>query len=495
MRALFQSFLRNHDGQFALMMSILSLPLLAGVGLAIDYSYAVQSRNRLRAANDAAAFFAATEYKNVGTLPSQERVLSYLTANFNKAVGEVDPAVKEMSIKDMVLTLDSQVNAPVFIMGIFGQDMIEINATSSITVGQETQLEIALALDTTYSMTKTAGVTARQLDPNDNTLPPPAPNEPELRRIDALKVAALKFNNAILNTAGVKERARIAVVPFARYVNVGLANRNAQWMSVPDDSGPTGQQCYQYYEITGYKPCVEYTWYYDGVPVKGQWCEPVYGTTQKEECYPTGASVWSGCVGSRTEPDNLLDPYAGKKFPGLMNTWCNTEILPLTDDAVKVGNHISSLYANDFTYIPEGIMWGARMLSKDTPFTEAKGGGTLKEVKKILVLMTDGENQAMADLPAAPTHHVLTPDMDAQLVSSDVDKANVWTRQACEAAKADSVEIYAISFGTDLSGAAKQVLEKCATDASHYYDASNAAKLVGAFEQIAYRVSATYLSN
>ena len=64
-----KKFARSRDGQFALLMSLLSLPLLAAVGISIDYSYAVQTRMRLRDANDSAALYAAVEYKKHGACP------------------------------------------------------------------------------------------------------------------------------------------------------------------------------------------------------------------------------------------------------------------------------------------------------------------------------------------------------------------------------------------------------------------------------------------
>jgi hypothetical protein len=492
-----QKFLGSRDGQFGIIMALLSLPILAAAGLAVDYSYAVQSKNRLRAANDAAALYAAVEYRQTGSMPSQDKILAYLTTNFAASEGLAAPQIHSIKIKDYVLKLDSSVEIPMYLMGMFGHEILDIQTTSSVTIGEDTKLEFALALDTTHSMTKGAGVTASDLDPEGDLLPP-APGNPEITRIQALKVAALKFNNSILNADNLKDRSRISVVPFARYVNVGLANRHQPWLSVPDDSGPTGQQCYNNYEITGYGKCQPYTWYYDGVAVQGSWCPPIYGSKYTESCYPTGAMTWSGCVGSRDEPNNLTDPYGGVKFEGLLNTWCNSEILPLTDNATTVANHINSLWTNDYTYVPEGIMWGWRTLTKASPYTEADNSTPGHRVRKILIVMTDGENQAMADIPAAPTHHVLSPDtnvMPAAIYNADIAKANEWTGAACEAAKNDKIEIFTISFGADLSNAAKSVLEECASDKSHYFDATDAKKLVEAFETIAYRVTATYLSN
>jgi Putative Flp pilus-assembly TadE/G-like len=493
--SLLEKFARSRDGQYALLMSILSLPLLAAVGIAIDYSYAVQARVRLRAANDSAALYAAVEYKKHGVLPSQDRVLSYLATNFDRPAGDGDPAIVKMSVKDNVLTLDSHAEVPVFIMGIFGHDRTDIGTTSSVTIGDDTQLEISLALDTTHSMTQLTGVSSIKIDPDGTLLPP---DILDVRRIDALKVAALRFNNSFLNDPDLKDRSRIAIVPFARYVNVGIANRNAPWLSVPKDSGATGNQCTKYYEITGYGACEPYTWYYDGVPISGTWCPPVYGSNYTEQCTPTGGETWSGCVGSRNEPLNLKEAFSGVKFQGLMNTWCNSEILPLTDDAVKVANHISSLWTNDYTYIPEGVMWGWRMLTKAQPFNDVKSPTPDEKVRRILIVMTDGENQAMADIPGAPTHHVLSPDINVTpkaQYDSDVLKANQWTLEACGGAKDDDVELYTISFGSDVTPASKQMLKNCASDPEHYYDASDAAKLVEAFDEIAYRLTRTYLSN
>jgi Putative Flp pilus-assembly TadE/G-like len=492
---LFKRFARSRDGQFALIMSILSVPLFAAVGIAIDYSYAVQAHVRLRAANDSAALFAAIEYKKHGIMPPQARVLAYLTTNFDRPEGDGDAAIVKMDVKDKVLTLDSHAQVPVFIMGIFGYDKTDISTTSSVTIGDDTQLEISLALDTTHSMTQLTGIPSVKIDPDGTLLPA---GIQDVRRIDALKVAALRFTNIFLNDPDLKERSRIAIVPFARYVNVGLANRNAPWLSVPPDTGATGQQCSRYYEITGYGACQPYTWYYDGVPVSGTWCPPIYGTNYTEQCTPTGAQTWSGCVGSRNQPLNLTEAFGGVKFQGLMNTWCNSEILPLTGDAVTVANHISSLWTNDYTYIPEGVMWGWRMLTKAQPFTQVMAPQPDVKVRKIMIVMTDGENQAMADIPAAPTHHVLSPDINetpkAQY-DADVAKANQWTLDACGGAKADDVELYTISFGSDINAASKLMLKNCASDAKHYYDAADATKLIEAFDEIAYRVTRTYLSN
>jgi Flp pilus assembly protein TadG len=244
--SLIRRFGKNNSGQFAIMMSLISLPLLAAVGLSVDYSYAVQTRSRLRDANDAAALFAAREYKKSGVLPSNDTILGFLTSNFNKSSADIDPDIKNITVKDMVVTIDAHVSAPVFIMGIFGHDTVEISTTSSVTVGQSTNLEIALVLDTTKSMEAYTGNSSDELDPDHTYFNPP---KGDVTRIEALKYSAIGFASAIFDNPGLAPISRMSVVPFANYVNVGVSRRNEPWLDVPADSGSTGTACYNTQDV------------------------------------------------------------------------------------------------------------------------------------------------------------------------------------------------------------------------------------------------------
>ncbi len=478
----FSRFLRDKSGQFAIIFAIVVIPLLAAVGLAIDYSTAVQSSTRLRDATDAAAFFAATEYRRTGELPTNTEVLNFVSSNYNVAAGEYEPTLFDMTVVDGKLLLKTQVVRPLAIMGIFGNSDTVIDASSKVTISLDEDLEIALALDTTYSMTKASGASANQLDPTGQYLPN---GTTDVDRLTALKVAALKFTDSIFGFTGGTGSRRISVVPFSRYVNVGLSQRGQPWLDVPADSASTGTACSEwYYPIVGYSSdCTQQSYLYDGVEVKYQSCAPIYGEEKVQYCWPTGESKWNGCVGSRAEPFNLKENFANKKFPGLMNVTCGTELLPLSADKLKVANRISALSAADYTYIPEGVMWGIRTLTEVAPFVEAVTPSKTKKVRKILVIMTDGENQASADLPGSPTHY-----------GSDFAKADAWTTAACNAAKAEDIEVFSVTFGTDLSSAAKSIIRGCASKPSNYFDATSADKLIEAFEGIAAEVNRMYLA-
>jgi Flp pilus assembly protein TadG len=483
-RPLLKRFLTEKSGQFAIMFSLALFPILAGVGMAIDYSRLSQANVRLKDSTDAATFFASKYYREHGALPTMAQASDFLDANFAATGLEGTPVVDALTLNGNVINIKSHLVYPTMLMGVFGHSVNTLTADAGVTSDQDQPIEIAMVLDTTYSMTAQSGASGGQLDPTGDYLPP---NTTNIDKLMALKVAALKFNGILFADPATSPLRRVAIVPFSRYVNVGLSRRNESWMSVAADTPSSGQTCgTPYYPVVAYSNvCHPETYTYDGVPVTYQACEPIYGTTQITDCWPTSyGQTWHGCVGSRNEPNNLKQGFGGNKFVGIMDAWCGTEVLPLTNDKVALAAQISSLYANDLTYIPEGVMWGWRMLTKEAPFTEAKQPQPNKPVRKIMVIMTDGENQASADIPAAPTHN-----------SSNFGQADDWTTKACDNVKADGIEIYSVTFGMDISTTAKQIISGCASDPSHYYDAANAANLVSAFQSIASKVGAVRLTN
>ena len=231
---------------------------------------------------------------------------------------------------------------------------------------------------------------------------------------------------------------------------------------------------------------------YDGAMVPQTQCDYIIGP-EVTSCYMSGSGTyWSGCVGSRAEPLNLRDSSPSSRFPGLMNTGCGSELLPLVTDEAKVLNKISSLWPTGKTYIPEGVMWGMRTLSTDVPYTEGSTPSGIKKVRKILVLMTDGDNQAVSDLPSAATHRpIYSTEAD---YAANKEKTDGWTLEACSQAAAAGIEVFTISFGTDISAASRKLIKDCAADKDHYFDAMDAEELNEAFKAIAADVSGFYLS-
>ena len=487
--SLAKSFTADRSGQFAVILSLCLLPLLAAVGIGVDYSYSLQTKTRLQDSSDAAALFAAIEYRKKTKLPDKSKVLNYVTSDFAKATGENEPVITGYKYDNGKIYVDAQVKAKHHIMQIFGKKYSTVGVTSVVNVGSQEAIEIALVLDTTASMAALSGTSTADLDPDGKYFGTPSAN---VTRIEALRFSASQFTTSVFATDAGAGLVRISVVPFADYVNVGVPNRKAAWMSVPDDVVAAGPDvCYDYTPVTSTTNCRQEMATVDGAQVPVTVCDYTYGPPEKV-CYKTGGETWYGCVGSRAEPLNLRDSSPTTKFTGIMNVWCANPLTELTAVETDVLTTINSLGTNGHTYIPEGIMWGMRTLSTLTPFTTVKTPVGVEKVRKIMVLMTDGDNQAVADLPAAPTHHAIASYMPTYV--DDKKKTDKWTLDSCKEAKKAGVEVYTISFGTDISADSRALIKDCAYDKDHYFDAKDAKALSEAFKSIAAKLQGFYLA-
>jgi von Willebrand factor type A domain len=357
-------------------------------------------------------------------------------------------------------------------------------------------LEFALALDTTKSME------------TDN-------------RIGGLKTAANNFIDILFDMKDRGADVQGAIVPFARYVNVGVSRRNEPWMDAPKDvdTRKTVEKCGMVTPVVGEKDCKtvitaahtinhpavdKICWLEDGFKrcsdAKPAWtenvaarkdtvCEPIYGPAKKEcKIVQTGSlTKWKGCVSSREDPLNVTEAYDGNKFPGVMKVKCGSEIQPLTDSRSSLVKKINGLVTDDDTYIPEGVMWGMRMLTKSQPFTEGKPAtGNAKPVRKALVVMTDGKNSVSptTEPSAEPWKDGISVNKILH-IGGDESLANKYTTKACNAAKAEGIEVYTISFGNEVPNEIRDLLQDCATKPQLYFHASDSAALNKAFSDIA----------
>ena len=83
---------------------------------------------------------------------------------------------------------------------------------------------------------------------------------------------------------------------------------------------------------------------------------------------------------------------AAKPIPGLPNVKCSRPLTRLTNVKADQLAAIDALTAMGETYIPAGLVWGWRTLSTEVPFQDGAPNTPGTRARKILVLMTDGEN-------------------------------------------------------------------------------------------------------
>ncbi|WP_075997554.1 pilus assembly protein [Salaquimonas pukyongi] len=454
-----KQFVKDQQGNFALTLAIAALPIMLCAGVAVDYAGVSRERGNLQDAVDAALLAVGQDFKTMKKKDIRKALMDMLRANLSREeyarISSLKPVIDK---KTHTLTVTASAEFDTSFMALAGKDKLPYHAISQIKSAGG-GAEIAFVLDNTGSMSVGG-------------------------KMDALKKAATGFTKGIMTKANGGDM-KIAIVPFSNHVNVGLSNRKASWLDVEDDRSETKENvCYNKRDVISKSNCRKETYYSDGVPYETEVCDYTYGEPY-EVCGPqTNSYTWHGCVGSRRKPLNLRDRRYSVRVPGLMNVWCGAEITPLTNNREAIIKEIDGMVAGGDTYIPAGLTWGLRVLSSGRPFNQGVSKTTAKKknIKKYLVLMTDGDNTRSAQLPDAPTHW-----------GSDADQANAWTAEACRIIKKQDISVFTITFGTLLDDT-KKLMRNCASGSRQYYHAASGAELSAVFEDIRGQISALHLS-
>ncbi len=389
-----------------MMFALMTFPILAAMGMAIEYSHITAHRSKLQNAVDAGVLFAGRYLSENDRMPSRRLVKGFIKSNFDQQF-----KIQKLRRIDDEIHLVVDTNVPAFFFGETFPSVFDQELSATVPIGDRAFLEIVLVLDNTGSMTDrlSDGVTTK---------------------MGALKVIATEFVETMLKHSNARNQVRIGLVPFSHYVNIGLDNRYEYWVDAP----------------------------------QGQW---------------RGA-----CVGSLPAPYTLKDIVPVEmvdgvpttiQFPGIDTYDCTAPLVDLTEyiPDLKVG--IAGMSPNASTYIGEGVIWGIRLLSEEEPFTRGKPFGTFSSSvnhRKIMLVLTDGDNTQAPSLPASPKHD-----------SWDGALGNTNTQIACQLARNEGIEIYSVAFGVDISDDGLSVMQDCAGDISRYYHAEDSDELEAVFRQ------------
>lgn len=475
-------FRGEQSGSVLTMFAFAGVVLICLAGVVIDYGRATKARTSLQAATDAAALAAARlpskdatqlraaadKFFVANTIGIDGNNIQITKFDFQESTGTV--AIESAGVMDTSL------------MSVVGVKTMSISATSSAVKEVSGTVEMALVLDNTWSMSESAGS-------SDS-------------KITVLKAAAKNLVSTVLAAGGTN--VKIGIVPFADYVNVGTGNRGESWISVPDDYSTTSEK--KCTKKTTKEVCVKgakatCTRTVDGVKENYD-CTPQTCTTQTvpeyETCSGGGTTnyKWFGCVYTRNSGTTLLlpDQSTSTLYKGIQQTsqTCLNPIVPLTNNKATLTSAIDGLIVNrgsykPWTYIPDGMVWGVNVLSPGGAFTEGAAYDTANRMpRKALVLMTDGENKRIFN-SSNGSHSDATTTAHYTKVNSD-------TLKVCTEAKAKNIEVFTVAFAvTDVD--AKTMLQGCATDAAHYYDATNSAALAAAFQAIGQSLTSLRLSH
>lgn len=457
-------FKQSTSGTVGVMLGLSAVPLVLVAGIAVDYSHGIQVKANLQAAVDNAALAAGYDTR-MSDADMLKLVKKYLEKNGATTALKSLDKVTVTRIGTTGLKVRATGKVDNYLMRVIGNNTTDIGAETYIK-NNYGNLEVALVLDNTFSMSAAGKMTA-------------------------LKSAAHSLVNELHDNKGPAASLQMSLVPFSQYVNIGLSRRNAIWADVPADYDETISGGYWHREVTRTYNCrmEDRTRVRDGVSSTYQVrvCDHDYGPKEWRTYSYVKSHKWKGCVGSRNYPLNTKDTSPNSKIPGLLDRSCSREITTLTPSKSVISNEIDNMSASgNQTYIPAGLMWGWRMLSSDVPLTDgvSKAKMVSDNYTKAIVLMTDGENTVS---PNYPDHR-----------DSNPAEANKLTKEICQNIKDDGtgkqkIRIYTVAFAVT-DPATKKMIRECATNDSYYFDAADSAALAAAFEEIGRSLVTMFIS-
>jgi Flp pilus assembly protein TadG len=454
----------DQRGNVAIVWALMATLLMLSVGAAVDVGRWLHARDQTVAAVDAAllaggralqtnasdegaAIAAAQQFytQNTATrLPVVSDTITFAVGNDGISMVANGTAY----IQTLFLQIASIDKLPLVAEG---QQPIA-RAQLAVTGGNDSQiqsLEISVMLDVTGSM---AG-----------------------QKLQDLKDSASDLINIVLLDGLNNLPVKVGIVPFSediRLPNTTAINKARGTSNLPSTktitTGHGRSQTTTYYLSDCVVERAGNQKYTDAAPASGQYVMAHYTTSS------------SGGKGVCTVPSSAA-------------------IAPLTSDKSSLLTIVSNLKAAGGTAGHLGTAWAWYLLSPNwaslwPSSTPAPYGTT---VKKIAILMTDGEYNTQYDSNGISVNQNSYPTCP----SAANDCSTTQARALCAAMKQQGIVIYTIGFQLGGNQTATDTLSQCATapakptDPVQFYNVTSGVQLQQAFHDIALKLTSLYLSN
>lgn len=527
--------LAGHEGgNFAIIASVLAVPLVAAAGMAMDLSTISRTRAELQSAMDAAVLAVAREGKDIDDAKAIEIAKMFVANNYHLKYTDFDIVREGTSVRVVAKT-----RTQLAFGGLLGYSDWQVGASSAADIAYASY-EIALVLDTTGSM--------------------------QGGKLQSMKDAVDGMIESMSAQVKDKNKLHFSLVPFATFVNVGaefgpkfdaqgiqIPGTGASWLDLegksttPQSELRPGASRFQAYHNMGktWSGCVETRMASGGkaYDVEDQAATQADARTLYVPAFapdePAAAGYANNYIDSGVNPaDNSaaarkikhakyglptdddgepLPPGLLKKLVGTLlglgggisiddsggkgpGRGCGTQpITALTNNYTELRNNVRALSAAGTTNIMEGVAWGTRVLSPGEPFGQGSKKSELG-VEKIMVVLTDGANVLGNNgTPLGSSYtsfgYVADGRLDGASSSSGSNSAmNARTLAACQYAKAEGITVYTIRL-EEPDVKTGTMLQECATSADHFFDAPSRTQLDEVFQTIKERVVRLRLSS
>ena len=508
----FRRLCTDERGVAAYLAAAFFLTFLSFAGVTVDVGQLLVAKYQLAAAIDAAALnIAATP--GLTTAQAQAQARAFVDANFtSQSKARLSALTVSQGPTTVSITATTTINTA--LVKILGYPTLSTTVTNQVAFAQN-NLEVALVLDNTGSMSQQAGSTTK---------------------IKGLITAATGLTNILFGDKATSPYVKIGIAPFAAAVNVGAGFANASWIDTAGSGSltrenldvPSGQGLPYLFSRLKNNPwagCVRQR----AEPYDLQDIAPTpaipdtlftpYFAPDEPDCCTTPNNTRSAgfannyladqtCYGVNTTAAQKADQQCIAKYSGASpwgagpNTFCpKKQLLRLTNVKQDILNTIAGMSPSGNTVVPAGLSWGWHLLSPNGPFADGTPYSDASTVKAI-ILLTDGENDVsggrngfnksvfnaygygngphltLKNSPISrpqPEHN-----LDAKLL------------QLCENIKAitypngkQRIILYVIGFGSNISSHGLTLLQQCATSSQTYFANPTSDALVTTFQTIA----------
>lgn len=449
--------IREQHGSAIPMIGLGIFAIMSALGASIDMSRAQLVQARMSNALDNAGLAAAS---TASTTNINTEATKYFNANFPSGYmgTTLGTLVVTPNADNSVLSLSITGTVPTTFMKIVGINSVAISAKSEVTRGSK-GLEVVLVMDTTGSMTASAGG--------------------GVSKITAAKNAANSLVNILYGSNTTVPNLWIGLVPFSQAVNIGTSRSGWTAANSFDWGTTTWGGCVESRSNGTLTPQYDIT---DDTPTTRLF--PQYYAP--DDSYNNWISYGSYNIDSDDGP----------------NLYCPQAVTPMTASKTTITNSINSMTTGGNTHIDLGIAWGWRMLS---PKWRTLWGGEMNAnnlpldynsplMNKAIIIMTDGDNTISSGHYSAygyPSAGQLGPNACTSSwwgtnCTNGETELNTRTTAVCSNIKANNsnVIIYTVALGTSIGTTAKNMLQACASKPEYYFDSPTTDELNGIFSQI-----------
>jgi Flp pilus assembly protein TadG len=521
-------FRGDRSGSTAIMFALSLIPLLAAVGLAVDFGRVYSVRAQTQSALDAAAL-AAGRVAQLTKTNTTQAASDAASAFFNQAKPK-DVALSTLQFSPNASNTAFTVTATSWVRTPF-LSVINLLYPQSATAGAPAGCQssghecIVLTTTATAALCPSQACTgsssggsnvevALMLDVTGSMCQP-------CTKIDAAKSAAKDLIDIVVWTDQSQYYSRVALAPFAEAVNVGktlaplvrgvpTVNTAATAEAFTTNSvlnDTTQQPTKQWIKFKKASGSGNTTWLISSKCVTER-----IGADAYTDAAPAGTSTYvgKGYLGANQSVALPLEDDTSCGVANHSDAEVNS-VYPLTNDTTLLKGRIDKLTTAGSTAGHLGTAWAWYLLSpkwntvlqQAYPTSNAAGPysdlTTLNskgqpKLRKIAVLMTDGDYNINYCKGVEALDSDQSPDIKC---NSENGKSQAQAGTLCTAMKAavngGSIEVFTVGF--QVSAAAKTFLTNCATDASHYYDATSEVALQAAFRDIALKIASLRLTN